>query len=144
LDNKYKYGFTLIELILSMGLLMIIIISASAFSSSWYLQNNLDGAKNMLMSSLRQSQSFAMAKKNNLTWGVCLTGKTIRMFGGSCASPTIKNDYLLPSSVTINGLSTVTFSSFRGEPNSAQAISLIGNNKTYNLVVNLGGGISVN
>ena len=123
---------------------MIIIASATAFSSRWYLQNNLQAANNMLVSSLRQAQTYAISKKNNLTWGVCLTGQTIRVFGGSCASPTIKYDYLLPVSVGISGLSTVTFSSFRGEPNTAQNITLTGNNQTFNLIINTAGGLSVN
>lgn len=123
---------------------MIVIAATSAFSSRWYLQNNLDGAKNMILSSARKAQAYSISKKNNLTWGLCLTGRTIRMFGGSCASPTIKDDYLLPDSVTISGLSTVTFSSFRGEPNASQSINLTGNNKTFNLIINSAGGINVN
>ena len=123
---------------------MTIIAVASTFTSRFYLQNSLEASKNILVSSVRKAQSYAMFKKNGLTWGVCLTGNTIRMFGGSCGSPTIKEDYLLPNSVTTSGLSTVTFSAFRGEPNVAQNINLSGNNKTYNLIINLAGGLSVN
>lgn len=123
---------------------MIIAASASAFNSRWFLQNNLEASKNMLISSMRKAQDYAVSKKNNLTWGVCLTGTTIRMFGGSCASPTIKDDYVLPVSVGISGLSTVTFSSFRGEPSSAQNINLTGNNQTFNLIINSAGGLNVN
>jgi len=123
---------------------MIIISSATVFGSRWYLQNNLESTKNILNSSLIKAQSYAMFKKNNLTWGVCLNGNTIRMFGGSCGSPTIKEDYVLPIGVAISGLSTVTFSSLGGEPNTVQNINLSGNNKTYNFIVNMAGGISVN
>lgn len=139
-----KYGFSLIELILVIGLLMIIMVTATVFNSRWYLQNNLDSAKNILISSIRKAQSYSISKKNGLTWGVCLTGQTIRMFGGSCASPTIKDDYNLPANINISGLSNITFSPFRGEPNSAQSINLSGNNKTFNLIINSAGGISVN
>lgn len=139
-----KTGFSLIELILVIGILMIIAVTASVFNSKWFLQNNLEASKNMLLSSARKAQSYAIAKKNNLTWGVCLTGNTIRMFGGSCASPTIKDDYVLPVSIGISGLSTVTFSTFRGEPSIAQNINLTGNNQTFNLIINSAGGINVN
>lgn len=127
-----------------MALLMIIITVASVSTSHWYLQNNLEATKNMLVSSIRKAQSYSMAKKNNLTWGVCLTGQNIRMFGGSCASPTINDDFIIPNNVSLSGLSTITFSSFRGEPSTAQSISISGNNKTYNLNLNLVGGLSVN
>lgn len=138
-----KFGFTLIELILVVGLILIIATTATVFNSSWYLQNNLDSTKNMLTSSIRKAQSYSIAKKNGLTWGVCLTGQTIRMFGGSCASPTIKDDFILPTNISINGLSTITFNPLRGEPNSAQSINLSGNNKTFNLIINSAGGVSV-
>jgi len=138
-----NFGFTLIELILVVALILIIATTATVFNSSWYLQNNLESSKNMLTSSIRKAQSYSISKKNGLTWGVCLTGQTIRMFGGSCAVPIIKDDYLLPNNITISGLSNFTFSPFRGEPSSAQSINLSGNNKNYNLIINLAGGVSV-
>ena len=123
---------------------MVVVVEVSSFSSRWYLQNSLESTKNMLVSSIQKAQNYAISKKSNLTWGVCLTGTSLRMFGGSCASPTIKDDYTVPSNVTMSGLSTVTFSAFRGEPNSAQSITLSGNNKTYTVTVNLAGGLDVN
>lgn len=123
---------------------MIITATASVFNARWYLQNNIDSAKNMVISSIRKAQSYSIAKKNNLTWGVCLTGNTIRMFGGTCVSPTIKDDYVLPSIVSISGFSSVIFSPLRGELDSPQNINLSGNNKTYNLIINSAGGLSVN
>ena len=123
---------------------MIIAATASVFNSRWYLQNNLEASKNMLISSMRKAQDYAIAKKNNLTWGVCLTGTTIRMFGCTCASPTIKDDYVLPVNVGISVLSTVTFTSFRGEPSSDQSIDLTGNNQTFHLIINSAGGLNVN
>jgi len=142
LDNKN--GFSLIELILVVGLLTVIMSTASVFTSRWYLQNNLDGAKNMIISSLRKAQSYSISKKNNLTWGVCLINNTIRMFGGTCASPIIKDDYLLPNNVSLTGLSSFTFTSLRGEPSSSQNMILTGNNKSYTLIINSAGGLSVN
>jgi len=98
----------------------------------------------MMISSIRKAQSYSISKKNNLTWGVCLTGNTIRMFGGTCAAPTIKDDYLLPNNVTLTGLSEFTFTSLRGEPNTSQNIILTDNNKSYTLIINSAGGLSVN
>lgn len=122
---------------------MIIVVAASTTTSRWYLQNNVEATKNMLVSSIQKAQNYSMAKKDNLTWGVCLTGNIIRMFGGSCDTPTIKDDYMVPDSVSVVGLSTVSFSNFRGEPSSAQSITLSGNNKTYTLTINMVGGMNV-
>ena len=123
---------------------MIIATTATFYNSQWYFQNNLESTKNILISSIHKAQSYSISKKNGLTWGVCLINQTIRMFGGSCDSPIIKDDYIIPRIVNISGLSTITFSPLRGEPNSVQNIQLSGNNKNYNLIINLAGGISVN
>jgi Tfp pilus assembly protein FimT len=137
-------GVTLLELVLALGLLLIIITSVSAYNANWYLRNNLDGSKNMLISSVRKAQEYSIIKKNNLTWGVCLTAGNIRLFGGSCASPTIKDDFHVSDNVTLSGLSTVTFSSLRGEPSSPQTITLTSGGKTYTIVINSAGGMTIN
>jgi type II secretory pathway pseudopilin PulG len=139
-----KRGFTLIELILVIGLLMVIIVAATSLNSQWFLQNNLDSSKSMSLSFFRKAQGYAMAKKNNLTWGVCLNGNTLRLFGGTCASPTIKDDYIFPVSVGVSNFSQVIFSSYRGEPDTVESVVLSGNNKTFTININLAGGISVN
>ncbi len=139
-----SYGFSLIELIIVIAIIMIIGVEATQLGGSTLLSNNLETDKSMLVSSLRKAQNYAMAEKNNLTWGVCLTGRIIRVFGGSCASPSIKNDYDLSNSTVISGLSTVTFSNLRGEPSGVQSVVLTGNNKTYTISVNLLGGIQIN
>lgn len=137
-------GFSLIELILVIGIIMIIGMEAASMGGATILQNNLETDRGMVVSSLRKAQAYAMAKKNGLTWGVCLTGNLIRVFGGTCALPTIKDDYDLSASTVISGLSTVTFSSLRGEPNMVQTITLTGNNKTITVSVNTLGGIQIN
>jgi type II secretory pathway pseudopilin PulG len=136
-------GFTLIELVLVVGLIFIILGGAFVFNSGWYLQNNFDSTKNILVSSLRKAQNYSLIKKNNLTWGVCLTNNIVRMFGGSCTSPTIKDDYILPN-IVISGLTTITFSPLRGEPNTPQNVTVSGNNKSIHIIINQAGGISQN
>lgn len=139
-----RRGFSLIELILVVGIIVIIGVEAGMMGGSALMQNNLDTDKVMIVSSLRKAQSYAMSKKNGLTWGVCLTGNFIRVFGGSCASPIIKDDYDYSNSTAISGLTTMTFSNLRGEPSTAQTIVLTGNNKTVTITVNLLGGLAVN
>lgn len=139
-----RQGFTLIELVLVVGLIMIVATATMSIGSSWYNLNNFDNAFNMTLSSLRKAQAYAIDNKNNSVWGVCLTGRTIRLFSGSCASPTIKNDYQLPDNAVISGLSTVTFSSRRGEPSASQSIILTVADKTKTISINLLGGIDIN
>jgi len=137
-------AFSLIELIIVIAIIMIIGAVSTTFGAGTLMQNNLETDKLMLVSSLRKAQNYAMVKKNGLSWGVCLSGGGIRVFGGTCASPTIKDDYDISNSTVISGLSTVTFSALRGEPNAVQSITLTGNNKTITVSVNALGGIAIN
>lgn len=137
-------AFSLIELIIVIAIIMIVGVAATTFGAGTLLANNLETDKMMLVSSLRKAQSFAIIKKNNLTWGVCLTGQIIRVFGGSCMAPTIKDDYNISNSTIISGLSTVTFSNLRGEPNIPQSITLTGNNKIIVVSMNALGGMQIN
>lgn len=137
-------AFSLIELIIVIAIIMIIGAVSTTFGAGTLMQNNLETDKLMLVSSLRKAQNYAMVKKNGLSWGVCLSGRGIRVFGGTCASPTIKDDYDISNSTVISGLSTVTFSALRGEPNAVQSITLTGNNKTITVSVNALGGIAIN
>lgn len=137
-------GFTLIELILVVGLLMIITASAVPLSGNWYFLNSYDSAKSTLISSLRKSQAYALDQKGDFDWGVCLIGRTIRLFSSSCTSPVVKNDFLLPDFVTITGLSTVTFSPLSGEPSAPQSIILTGHDKTTTITINSLGGFDIN
>ena len=137
-------AFSLIELIIVIAIVMIIGVTATTFGAGTMLSNNLEVDKRMLVSSLQKARSYAMVKKSNLAWGVCYTGGMIRVFGGSCASPTIKDDYDVSNSTVISGLSTVIFSNLRGEPDATQSITLTGNNKTITVSVNALGGIQIN
>lgn len=137
-------GFTLVELLIVVGILLTVFTVTMPIGSNWYNLNNFDSALGVTLSNLRKAQAYAIDKKDNATWGVCLTGSTIRLFSGSCASPNIKNDYQLPSDVTVSGLSTVTFSQLRGEPSSAQTISIVGSGKSKTININLLGGFDIN
>jgi prepilin-type N-terminal cleavage/methylation domain-containing protein len=139
-----RQGFTLIELLIVIGVLLVVFTVTMPIGSNWYNLNNFDSALGVTLSSLRKAQAYAIDKKDNATWGVCLTSNTIRLFSGSCASPNIKNDYQLPSDVTVTGLSTVTFSQLRGEPSSSQSIVITGSGKSKTIDINLLGGFDIN
>lgn len=136
-------GFSFIEIILVVGLMLIVASAVTPIGSNWYSLNNFDSIFNSTLSSLRKAQSFAIDKKSNTTWGVCLTGSIIRFFSGTCNSPVIKNDYQLPNDITVSGLSTVTFSNLRGEPSSAQSIIISGGGKSKTISINLLGGFDI-
>lgn len=140
-----KSGFNLVEIILVIAIILIMATSGLFFSANWLLSNNLDATYSVLLSSLRKAQRYSIDDKNNLTWGVCLTGgTTIRMYATSCASPVMKDDYVLPSSVGLNGLADISFSTIRGEVGSSQTITITAGAKTKIIQINKLGGFQTN
>ena len=116
-------GITLIEMLLVIGMLALLIPISSPFVSSFVVRNNYQITQDRVVSALRKSQSYAMSGRDT-AWGVCQTGGVIRAYQISCASPVTKDDYVIPSGITITGLTDVTFNKLTGTPSSALSISI--------------------
>lgn len=140
---KCQAGVTLPELLLVVGLVALIGASVTPFLSNFVLRNHLETTTDKIIGSLRKAQAYAIDGKNNTTWGVCLSDSDIRLFGGSCGSPTFSEDFGLPKTVTISGLPTVTFSRLRGEPSNALSIIIATNIDSRSVYLNEAGGIDV-
>lgn len=119
-----------------------------AVSSPFYVnliaKNNLNSVRNGLVSTLRKAQTYAISGKNNTTWGVCISGNNIRLFGGTCALPSQKEEIGIPSGTTVGGFSTVTFTATRGEPNSALTFTINNQSGTRTIIINNTGNVSAN
>lgn len=139
-----KPGFTFLEVVLVVGIMTILVASFMPLMSSFYLTNNLDVTQTILVSSIKKAQQYAISKRSGLTWGLCLSGNTLRLYGGSCASPTIKDDFTLPNNVFLSGLSDFTLQNLTGEPSSPQTINLSANGQNKTVIINSQGGVSVN
>lgn len=137
-------GITFIETLIIISVISILGVASAPFLSRFYLQTNVDTTKQMLVSSIRKAQSYSMDGKSGSAWGICLNGSNIRIFTGSCGSPTLSEDYAVPSSVTVTGLSTITFSTGRGEPSSTISAQVTSQIATYTVQVNTGGAITIN
>jgi type II secretory pathway pseudopilin PulG len=135
-------GITLVELLLVVSLIAIIGATVSPFLSNFVLRVNFQTTVDQVEGYLMKAQSYAMNNKNDETWGVCVTGNNLRLFSDSCASPSYAENYVIPGSVGIGNFSQVTFSSLRGEPNAAQAISITSDIESTSISLTAGGGIT--
>ena len=134
-------GVTFIELILVVAIIALLGAASTPFLSRFLLRTYSDTTARNVTSALRTAQHNAMAQKANLTWGVCLTGNTIRMYGGSCATPTIMNDHTFPSSVSVTGLSDTSFDT-RGEPSGTLSVTISSAITTDTVTMGAAGDIS--
>lgn len=141
---KQQQGLTLIELLMVIAIFAIIAASSTPFLSNFILRNNYETTVDKVVSTIRKAQQYAMDGKNDVTWGVCLSGNSIRLFSGSCALPTFSEDFDTPSSVTITGLNETTFSTLRGEPSSALSITITTDIGTQTVTMNTAGGMEIN
>lgn len=117
-------GLTLVELLLVMALIAIIAAAVGPFGSRTFVAQQQAATVQMLRSSLSKAQAQATGVRNNTTWGVCFTGGMIRLYSGSCGSPSFSEDYTVPDSITITGLSDVTFDAVRGTPSADLSVSV--------------------
>jgi Tfp pilus assembly protein FimT len=135
---------TFIELIIVVAIIIIIAAGSSPFYVNLIAKNNLNSVSNGFVSTLRKAQTYAISGKNNTTWGVCVTGNNIRLFGGSCALPTLKEEITIPSGTTVSSYSTVTFTATRGEPSSAFTFTVNNQSGTKTIIINSAGNVSAN
>lgn len=139
-----KKGVTFVELLLVISIIAIIGAATSPFISRFVLQNNHGNSVERLISTIRKAQNYAMDGKNNEVWGVCLNSGNIRLFSGSCNTPSFSEDFNVPQSVSITGLNETTFSRLRGEPSSVINVTISSTIDSVNIIVNSVGGMEIN
>lgn len=141
--SSIKSGFTLVELILVVAIIAIVAASGAPFLARFMVVNNLENAVDRTVGSLRKAQAYAMDNKNDAVWGVCVNSGRIRLFRGTCTTPTHSEDFNLEG-VSISGFTEVTFTNERGEPSSAVTITLTNQLGTRTITMNSTGGMNIN
>lgn len=120
-------GVTFIELILVISLLLLLSVMTTPFVGSYLIRSNWHVAADRVISEVWKAQAYAMDGKvinGNEVWGVCITGTTFRLFNGSCATPSFREDYEMPMGVTISGIGSVSFDNLTGVPSSISTITI--------------------
>lgn len=138
---KYNsLGFTIVELILVISIVSALAAFGAPLTFRFYNQNTLDTARTNFASSVRRAQNNAMDGRGSGTWGVCIVGTSIRMFEGTCNTPTYSETYSL-GNVAITGFTQVTFSTKRGEPNTSFSANLSNSAGVEIVSMNASGGM---
>ena len=84
-----------------------------------------------------------MDNKDNGTWGACQPSGKVRLYRGNCATPDFYQDYEIPQSVTITGLSDTTFTKGRGEPSNSLTILIASDIESNTVTLNSAGMLSI-
>lgn len=137
------HGVTLIELLLVISLLALLAAGTTPFLSRYYLAAQTGIVADQVVSTLRKAQANAMDEVQGAVWGACVSGSSIRLYSGSCGSPTYSEDYAIPTSVGVSGFTNTTFT-LRGEPSAALAITVATAVKNESISLSAAGGLGVN
>jgi len=136
-----KKGVTLIELLLVISIVAVIAGAISPFLSKFVVVNNFDSAQSKIKFAICRAQALSMDGKQNTNWGVCKTGNIIRVYSGSCNSPTIKEDFSISPSITVSSFDVVFDK--RGEPNSVVTIDINSQLESKQIEINQAGGFDI-
>lgn len=136
-------GISLIELLIVISLVALLAAVAAPLSANMLISSQHSTAVDRLIGSLKKAQRYSMIQKNNVEWGVCLVNsRVIRLYEESCIGAGQREEYILPNSVSVIGLSDISFSTVRGMPNSAVSITIDSGTVTT-VEITAAGGIGV-
>lgn len=141
-----KQGFTLIELVLSLSVIMIIAGLSTTVYQSFQVRNDLDIAAVTIAQSLRRAHVQAQAVDGDTSWGVDIRTGSITVFRGvsyAARDTTLDEVFEMPTSLTPSGIAEVMFTKFTGLPQTTGTITLTSNaNETRTITINAKGTIS--
>lgn len=136
-------GFTLIEILIVIAIVAILAAATTPFLSRFILVANFDSTSDRFIGSIRKAQAHAMDGRNNETWGICRLGNAVRVYSGSCAGPTLSEDFSIPTTIAVSNFSDTTFNS-RSEPSQPISVVISTSIESISIEVNAAGGIQIN
>jgi Tfp pilus assembly protein FimT len=144
--DKYS-GFTLVELLLIIALILIISLTSVSFYSRFIIQSAVLDTQDQLAESLQKAQIYSMTGKQNTPWGVNYSLNAITLFQGSdyyTRNIAFDEKFNINSNITVSGISQIYFNRLIGTPSTTALISINGNNISKTINVNAQGAINKN
>jgi prepilin-type N-terminal cleavage/methylation domain-containing protein len=144
-NNTYNHtytGFTLIELILSVGVISILLTISVPILQRYLVNNDMTVITNVIVQDIYRAQNLARAGENGGSWGVYIQTGSITVFQGTnYASRNQSKDevYTIPSSINVTGQNEYVFSAFTGLPVSGGTTTTQNNTTTKSVSVDSNG-----
>lgn len=118
-------GFTLLELLLVVGILGVASTMAIPFYREYQVRNDLNVATEQVTQGLQRARLLAQNAQNDDGWGFYVPSGTLyrgKSYGGR--NVTYDEVYSMPSTITTSGLLEVAYSKLKGNPNQTGSIIL--------------------
>lgn len=139
-------GFTLVEMMLSVGILSLLAGLSLPVYQSFQNRNELDLNTQNLVSALRRAQTYARGMHGDSQWGVSVQSNTITLFKGtSYATRDTAYDETsaISASTATSGLTEIMFAKLSGAPATTGNVTLTStNNDVRTVTINAKGMVS--
>lgn len=120
-----RRGFTLVEMLLILGILGIVASFSMPMLRSYQLRNDLARAKDQVIQGLERTKLLARSGKNDTVWSFYIPQGIIFSGSGFAARNTALDEiYPMPTTVQISGLTQVTYDK-KGLPNVTGEVFLV-------------------
>ncbi|MFA6552960.1 MAG: GspH/FimT family pseudopilin [Patescibacteria group bacterium] len=141
-------GFSLIELLIVIGVLVLVAGLSIPFYQSFQVSSNLDNTTGEVTSALRRVQGMAMGSQQWSPWGIHLESRRYILFAGAAyaAGDPTNEVFTIPQNITISTTTgtDIIFSRVKGETSNTGTVTLrSSNNESSTLTINSQGIINV-
>ncbi len=143
-NSKERRGFTLVELLLVIALMLIVGVFMFPLGISFYRSQMANEAIEGIQSALRRAQTFSMTGKHDSSFGVKFFEDSYLLFEGeSYASRDTSQDelYAIGAHIEDSSLDEVVFELFSGSPSAAGVIEVSSGEKSGQIEVTEAGRI---
>jgi prepilin-type N-terminal cleavage/methylation domain-containing protein len=133
-------GFTLVEVILVMGILVTVASFTVPLYRTYQIRNDLNIAAEQIAQALTRAQLLSQSMQHDAKWGFHVASSTLYQ-GNTYATRNqgFDEQYPMSSSIATSGISEVSFSKMTGRPNATGSIvltSLTGEQRTIDILLN--------
>ena len=139
-------GFTLLEVLLSIGLITVLAGLSLPVYQALQNRNDLDITAVTVAQTLRRAQLLSQAMDGDTSWGISIQTGSITLFRGTsyaARDTSFDEVFDVPTSITQSGVGEVVFAKFTGMPQTTGTITLTSStNEVRNLILNAKGTIT--
>jgi len=132
-------GFTFIEAIVVMAVFAILAGASFPIYKIIQEKNNLNIARNVLVTATRRAQTLSVANKEDAVWGVHIEQGSVVVFKGlDYTARDISKDeaFSISQQIVPSGPADIIFSKLFGLPQTTGTIILSNNNETREIILN--------
>ncbi len=139
---RFSEGFTILEVVLVIGLLAIIFAMGIPITFDFYVNYELGAERDNLISILQQARDLAMSGKGGVAHGVYLDTNGYVIFEGvSYASRSADYDqnFSIAELIQTTGPDEIVFEALSGRTSPSVSFSVTNGKQTFNIDVNAEG-----